>query len=76
MINFSLSYIIYFCFNNLNLIVNKYKRCDLMSVNHQKIDFQCPQCGSILIHTLMGFLFCEECDKEFTEEEIRENYST
>ncbi|KKL82994.1 hypothetical protein LCGC14_1979170, partial [marine sediment metagenome] len=23
----------------------------------------------------MGFLFCEECDKEFTEEEIRENYS-
>ena len=47
-----------------------------MSVNHQKIDFQCPQCGSILKYTLMGFLFCEECDKEFTEEEIRENYST
>ncbi len=47
-----------------------------MSVNDQKIDFQCPQCGSILRYTLMGFLFCEECDKEFTEEEIRESYST
>ena len=47
-----------------------------MSVNYQEIDFQCPECGSLLKHTLLGFLFCKGCDREFTEEEIREDYST
>ncbi len=47
-----------------------------MAVNYQKIDFQCPKCGSDLERTLLGFLVCENCDKEFTEQEIRKYYST
>jgi len=42
-----------------------------MSVSHQKIDFQCPNCGSKLKRTLMSDHYCEECDEEIPEGELR-----
>ena len=47
-----------------------------MSVNYQRIDFQFPQCGSILKRILMSDNYCRECDREYSEGELRKNYST
>ncbi len=41
-----------------------------------KVDFPCPECGTILKYTLMGALFCKDCDREWSEGKIRNHYST
>ncbi|KKM05222.1 hypothetical protein LCGC14_1756330 [marine sediment metagenome] len=41
-----------------------------------KIEIPCPDCGTVLKNTLTGALFCNDCVREWSEEEIRIHYST
>lgn len=42
--------------------------------SHIELDIQCPDCGTRLELSLMRKYFYAECDRAFSEDEIRKQY--
>ena len=47
-----------------------------MIVNNQEIEFQCPKCGAILMRISRDEHLCVDCDRVYSERELRKYYST
>ena len=64
----------YFIKENLDEVIEKLLSLKYeLSATQQKIEIYCPMCGEILLVLDSNACYCDNCNRLFTEEEIRTN---